>query len=262
MVELFMKNKVQDVKFFTFPAGERSCKIESEDVLVGCANSCTVTILYKSSDDLIDTLLLCNALRQINPSIVIYGYIPYFPYARQDRVCDKGEAFSLQVACGIIELCNFKSVKVDDAHSNVLSAFFDAGTLVNNSQASCLSGLFDPKDAVLVSPDNGASKKVYELAKLLNLPVIEAGKVRCTKTGNIIKTTLTQIPDSDIIQSCSRLVVVDDICDGGRTFIELAKELKQFYKPLELVVTHGIFSKGLSELETYYSKITCKNKLY
>jgi ribose-phosphate pyrophosphokinase len=41
--------------------------------------------------------------------------------------------------------------------------------------------------------------------------------------------------------------MVDDICDGGRTFIELAKELRGMgAEKVHLYVTHGFFTKGLS----------------
>ena len=56
-------------------------------------------------------------------------------------------------------------------------------------------------------------------------------------------------------------LIVDDICDGGATFIELGKLLKEHYpnNTLFLVVTHGFFTKGLSELAKYYDGILCKN---
>jgi ribose-phosphate pyrophosphokinase len=45
------------------------------------------------------------------------------------------------------------------------------------------------------------------------------------------------------------VIIVDDICDGGRTFIELAKVLKSNkVKNITLFVTHGIFSKGVDAL--------------
>lgn len=58
------------------------------------------------------------------------------------------------------------------------------------------------------------------------------------------------------------ILVMDDICDGGATFISLAKEIKahELYNDQELwlYVTHGIFSKGKQTLlDAGYSKIIC-----
>ena len=61
-------------------------------------------------------------------------------------------------------------------------------------------------------------------------------------TGNITHTSVEKIKVNK-----PRFIILDDICDGGRTFIELAKELRKVYGEcyIALVVTHGIFSKGL-----------------
>ena len=43
--------------------------------------------------------------------------------------------------------------------------------------------------------------------------------------------------------------MVDDLCDGGATFILLAKELlSKGAKEVHLFVSHGIFSRGLGVL--------------
>ena len=65
-----------------------------------------------------------------------------------------------------------------------------------------------------------------------------------TATGNITKTTV--LHDDFGGKDC---VIVDDICDGGRTFIELAKVLKERGAgKIGLFVTHGIFSQGVGVL--------------
>ena len=57
-------------------------------------------------------------------------------------------------------------------------------------------------------------------------------------------------------------MIVDDICDGGQTFIELAKALeKQGAHQIFLYVTHGIFSKGLDTLKVYFSGVYCYHSL-
>jgi ribose-phosphate pyrophosphokinase len=110
---------------------------------------------------------------------------------------------------------------------------------------------FDIKIDALVSPDFGASKKIYKLATELDLPVIQANKVRDNK-GQIIKTEVyvDNLEGKDVL-------IVDDCCDGARTFIEIAKVLKEKnVGSISLYVTHGIFSKGLDVIfESGISKI-------
>jgi ribose-phosphate pyrophosphokinase len=56
-------------------------------------------------------------------------------------------------------------------------------------------------------------------------------------------------------------VIIDDICDGGRTFVELAKAIKDGRPTAKvyLVVTHGIFSAGFYELNELFEGIYCTN---
>jgi ribose-phosphate pyrophosphokinase len=45
------------------------------------------------------------------------------------------------------------------------------------------------------------------------------------------------------------VLIVDDICDGGRTFIEAAKLLYiEGVNNVYLYVTHGLFTKGIQIL--------------
>jgi len=58
------------------------------------------------------------------------------------------------------------------------------------------------------------------------------------------------------------VIIIDDICDGGATFINIAKILtgyKEFKGKIYLIVTHGIFSKGFAELSQYFKGIYCTN---
>jgi ribose-phosphate pyrophosphokinase len=66
------------------------------------------------------------------------------------------------------------------------------------------------------------------------------------------------------------IVIIDDLIDGGRTFIEIAKTIKEQrafssavhpdnYGKIFLVSTHGVFSGGLKELNKYFDGIYCTN---
>lgn len=57
------------------------------------------------------------------------------------------------------------------------------------------------------------------------------------------------------------ILIFDDMCDGGMTFIKEGQWLKDKYpnKKLHLFVAHGIFSNGFDELFKYYDKIITTN---
>ena len=254
---LVLKNagKEVEVLFWKFPAGELGVKIKEEI----SENQVEIECKYQSSDDLIYLLLLVDAIREQNKNVDIHLVIPYFPYARQDRVCASGESFSLRVIASMVASCNFDTVTVHDAHSSVLAAFFKAGVFINVEQHLLLRKfLIGKKDFALVSPDAGATKKIYALAKEFGVPVVEAKKVRSVEDGKIVATSI----DNSTLNEYNELVVVDDICDGGMTFIELAKVIREgFSGKLTLVVTHGIFSRGFSELSKYFNEIIYSNDM-
>jgi ribose-phosphate pyrophosphokinase len=79
------------------------------------------------------------------------------------------------------------------------------------------------------------------------------------KTGNILYTDVPGIDQHNKI----KYVIVDDICDGGRTFIEISKTIHNVRPTAEiyLVVTHGIFSSGYDELNKYFSGIFTTNSV-
>ncbi len=235
---------------FVFSGGEQHVRFE-EDAIGG---DITVTARVMSANDIIGLLLIKDALDRMGEHDSIELVIPYWPYARQDRVCSPGEALSTAVMARLINSAKFDSVTIYDAHSDVSPA------LIDNVENVSISDLFESVrlgkeyELTLVSPDAGAAKKVMDLSKVINAAdVIVAGKVRDVKTGDIMRTDV--YADADRIEG-KDLMIVDDICDGGRTFLELAKVLKKSNpKSITLYVTHGIFSKGIDVFDGFIDKI-------
>jgi ribose-phosphate pyrophosphokinase len=88
------------------------------------------------------------------------------------------------------------------------------------------------------------------------MPFIQAEKIRDPNTGAITSTKVNiekHVGDKNFL-------IMDDICDGGRTFIELAKVLRPLTTgKIMLYVTHGIFSAGLEVFLGYIDEIYCAN---
>ena len=245
MISLFGGNQNIELQWWTFPGGERNVKIVDPDCIARF-HSFTVCCDYRGSDDLIDILLLVNAARNVDRNVRLRLFMPYFPFARQDRVMTPGEPFALQVAVNLIKSCNFNEIEVWDPHSDVLAGMFEPGTLKIVPQEKLVFIDYEQPNVCLVSPDGGALKKIYKVSeKHGGLPVVCAQKIRDVNTGNIVGVW---VPED--IGNFDTVIIVDDICDGGKSFIELAKAIREI-KPLmniQLSVTHGIFSKGLEPL--------------
>lgn len=237
------------VKSFIFSAGEVQVKLPklvySDDV--------NLKIDFRNSDDIMGLMLTVNALRNKNPMVQLSLEMPYVPYARQDRACCDGEAFSLEVLANIVNSLNFNRVLVVDPHSNVCRKLIH--NLEEAQQYEVLKELknfIKTNQCILVAPDEGAVTKTILAAKKLECTSISCFKKRDPKDGKILGVEVPEIDPN------RHYFIIDDICDGGRTFVELAKVFKdKGVENLSLFVTHGIFSKGFDELYQYFSNIFC-----
>ena len=241
-------------KSFTFPGGEIGVKFDQEPIRpFGNKHELTIVLRAKDASDLIELAMVKDAIqRQFHPTIVNL-ILPYIPYARQDRVCDAGESFSLKVFAGYLNYLNFNKVTVYDPHSDVAPALIDRVEVITQTRTienfSVLwSKLrFADEKPLIVSPDSGANKKVTKTAvAACHANFIQCDKVRELSTGKIIKTVVHAEKEQLLGRE---VIILDDICDAGATFIELAKVLKEKgAASVGLYVTHGIFSRGLDHL--------------
>jgi len=246
-------------KNFIFPGGELHLNTEEALAHADYSESGEYDIRadLHSANDIMELLLFVNAIRAAKPRIKLHLLLPYLPYARQDRIANRGEPLSIKVMCDLINYCNFEEVEVWDCHSDVGLALLD--NVVHVPVWDILDD-FIPlhlPGSVLVSPDAGASKKTMKIAQKYNLGILQASKVRDTKTGNITGTTV-DFPHYEKVDK--DFIVVDDICDGGRTFLELQKVLRPLTSgKLTLFVTHGIFSNGVKLFDGLYDEVYTAN---
>lgn len=190
-------------------------------------------------------------------------WMPYLPYARQDKFIHNNECFALRAFGNLLNSLEFDRVSSFDAHSDV------AGRVIKNfhsvSADALIKQLVKDYDTVCY-PDLGAQSR-YRMDNLCN-PIINTrnqvankqfligGKVRDQSTGRITSYKLNREPVED-----EKVLVVDDLCDGGATFVLLGQELQKYHVQADLYVSHGIFSKGLDELKKYYNKIYTTDSL-
>lgn len=247
MIKIATNEEIK-IKDFIFPGGEVQVKIE-DHVGYGSAN---IEAHIHSSDDVMKLLMYTNALRQRDIER-IYLQMPYVPYARQDRACVYGEALSIKVFADLINAQNYHEVEIWDAHSDVAPALLNRCR--NLHCANFVKRIPNVQNMVFVAPDAGATKKVMAAAQICKPNnFIQATKLRNVNTGEIFGTEV-----HGVLHHLDKYLIIDDICDGGRTFIELAKELKKSGGTVDLYVTHGIFSKGFAVFDGLIDTIYCAN---
>lgn len=167
--------------------------------------------------------------------------IPYLPYARQDKGISNITTFALHTFARIINSCGFYEVSFVDVHSNIALGLIknSINNIPFNRIKSTMRCLNNP---LLAYPDKGACDRYIKLLTSVDSPIV-GHKSRNQQTGYLEYLGVVGNPrNRDIL-------VIDDICDGGMTFILFAKKLYELgANSVNLYVTHGIFSKGFEVL--------------
>jgi ribose-phosphate pyrophosphokinase len=177
--------------------------------------------------------------------------LPYIMGLRSDRPFDNQSYNYLKDVIGkMLNALNVDLIKTLEAHSEVALAYIN-NLHSNNTPQVDLSD-YD----VIISPDAGRLKHNQEIALANNKELFCMIKTR-TKEG-ISYLRLADFEYEKLVGK--RCIVLDDLCDGGGTFLALADELKYYkYLELSLYITHGLFTQGTEELLQVYDKIYTTN---
>ena len=202
--------------------GDGTLKIERV-----CPNSNYVdmTWCYENDSELFTLWCIVNDLRQQDPTTVIYLTMPYIPHARQDRNVSN-RLFTLKYFAQLINQMNFKYVKVLDPHSDVSLALIDRIAPMDydiSSRPWHVHSLWRDggEPYQFMYPDNGAAKK-YGAKNFIGIPHVIIGNKHRNEEGRIDSYELNGLlPETRVV------VIQDDICSYGGTFVAAAKALKE-----------------------------------
>jgi ribose-phosphate pyrophosphokinase len=199
---------------------------------------------FESEREVIDLLSLCKLV----PNQLNVLHIPYLPYGRQDKEVSNTSTFNLEVFADLINSTHFPRVTSIDVHNpgRTEDLIDNLSNIKPYAFHHEVIGRYKPN--FIVYPDAGAAERYN-----IDMPVMVCDKTRDQLTGQI---TGHKIVRADLPRGSSyvgqRFLIVDDLCDGGATFISVAKLLREEYPDAHvgLCVTHGIFSKGRDHLLT------------
>lgn len=176
--------------------------------------------------------------------------LPYLPGARQDRSNPTGDVlFTARSVANMINDRRFTEVVSVDPHSEVMPK------LINHFveyPIELVAKKFWKGYNAVISPDQGARDRAQRVAWVLNKPWVEGSKVRDVSTGALSGFDVK-------VEEGKHYLVVDDICDGGGTFVGLGEKIREQGAYADLYVTHGIFSKGTNALKKIYKNIYTTN---
>lgn len=217
-----------------------------------------------------ELLVIFSALDS-NPTVEFVDlWLPYFPGSRQDRTDGYAPHTCDMYAQALHTSSSLRYIYTYDLHSelafNTINLWHTGYVTNIGVDQVDLSHNFASNYKYIVAPDKGARPRAeaFRNAHFPNATMLYAEKTRDFNTGKIIGY---EFVDSEVVKD-GTVLVVDDICDGGRTFIELANAFNQkwgkqgFVSPLDLYVSHGIFSKTPEVLEDHYRHIYTTDSFY
>jgi len=211
-----------------------------------------------SLDSFMTGLFFVDALKERGQKDIVL-VLPCIPGARQDRLNNKGDyLFTLKSVAREINLRGFKRVETFDTHSDVSHIIDSLYVTTPKDILTRYWSLGGFPYCGVIAPDSGSSKRAGDVADRYNVPLIQGWKKREVGTGKlsgfgIDKATLDRVADDYVYP---KFLIVDDLCDAGGTFMGLAAE---FDYPVDLYVTHGLFTKGTSTLLTRFGEIFTTN---
>lgn len=224
-----------------YPDGQISVKVNADLINYELL---LINERINSYEDLFFIKSISDAARNIGVKNIILN-IPCLFGQRSDLRFIYNQSFDLKNIAKFINSCKFDGVTIFDPHSSVSLALINKAVKVSSyiyvEKAVSLIKEKNEGDLVLVSPDAGAYKKVFDFGEKLNLPVEAAVKHR-SLSGDVKLKFTGNVKDKVCL-------IVDDLCDGGYTFYLLSKALRERgATKVYLYVSHGYFSKGFVNL--------------
>ena len=276
-IKLFKRFNTKDegveigFKSWKFPAGEVGVKLDGItdsdfsifDIYIEW--NCESQYFH---DEFVQVLQIADVIKTNRPKSAIVLFVPYLPYSRQDRACNQGESFALKVFVNAVKSAGVNIILTVDQHSNLS---FD-GFIHSFDQSVFVSQIQDTFDW-FVSPDKGAFEKTKKNAEYVCTSQIDAVRKGTRSILHIpspfamhkVRTPDGISYDSDTSKEdvlYGDVLITDDICDGGATFLMCAKAIREKHprvRSISLYVSHGIFSKGVDSLFEVFDNIYTAN---
>ena len=254
-----------DIKYevITFNDGQPHIKFQPLDRKALSTDGITIMCRLATQDQLFILEQAANVLHRHGLRIHTL-FITYLQGMRMDRVMNFEEPFSLELIATRINALQAEHVYIVEPHSRV------SLKLINNSEAYSIFDTDAFDKFFVVAPDAGARQRLCEqydkkdpaagFGKLLGVdfyPIAFCNKHRDPDTGYIDRLDIDDRCIEKLKSSDKPILVVDDLCDGGRTFVMCAEAIRRIKQDAELsiMVTHMVNPKGIEVLAANYDHV-------
>ena len=226
-----------------FASGE--CYVKFEESVRGKEVYLLQSVGRDIHEALFELLLMCQAAH-LSFASRVHVILPYFPYARQDRVSEPREPISAKLVAELLEEAGADHIITLHLHSDQIQGFFSIPVDVLNARPIFARYFLQEKkikDAVVVSPDVGGAKQAKKFADLLGADLAIMQKSRSAHHQAEIAGDIVGNVEG---RTC---ILYDDIIDTAGTLAAAADTLRKHGANADIYVaaTHGIFSPPAAE---------------
>lgn len=233
----------------TFPDGE-------PHIVLGDINrkdSVVVVCRIANPNDLYVLLQVADILSR--HEVIFTLQIYYLMSMRMDRVISFNESFSLKVVANLINSVGAESVHVLEPHSGKVQDLIDKYWGDIFMQMPNFTGY------IPVFPDAGVAERHEYMGEY---------KLICSKNYNPKTGKLEgfSIENPELLENEELigmpLVVIDDLCDAGGTFVGIANKIREINtnRRLAIFVTHMVNSNGITTLSENYDEVYFTNSYF
>jgi len=215
---------------------------ESDVEITDCVRGKDVYIVQSSANDTNNHLISLTFFIQackLAGARHITAVLPLLPYTRGDtKPTDKRKPIAAKMVAVMLEAAGLNSVITMDIHSPQTGGFFkipvDCLTAKHLFERWIRSNVVDWEMSVVVSPDDGGTRRAEALAGALNIPmaVIHRDRINMEHciTGEVVGR---------------QIILVDDMADTGNTLNKAVQQLVDVggASKVFILVTHAIFSR-------------------
>ncbi len=214
------------------------------------------------NDNLVELMLLLDAFRRASARR-INVLVPYFPYARQDRMAKGREAISAKVVARTLEMLGASRVIYVDIHSQQLQGFFNIPVDPLTAMPT-LAGYFEnddrfpPEETVIVAPDLGRAKLAGKYAQHLGMDLVIMHKDRIDFTQTTTSAVVGDVRDKTVI-------LIDDMIASGSVLEQIPALIAAGARsPVYLSITHPVLLPSALERiqRDYIAELVTTDTIY
>lgn len=240
-ISRYLSVPLGDCEVSRFPDGEVQAEIRESvrgaDVFI-IQSTCAPV-----NENLMELMVMADALKRASAGRIT-AVIPYFGYARQDRIVAPRAPISARLVANLLTASGINHILSLDLHSGQIQGFFDIpcdNLFATPVLVDHIRRTFETRDLVIISPDAGGVQRARVYAKQLQVPLAIVDKRRERAGESQVMHVIGEVEGRIAI-------LLDDMIDTAGTLTQAAEAMmNNGAKATYACATHPVLSHPAME---------------